>query len=402
MEPELAAFSCRSIPIVHNRLSEVEADMYESEIEFGMTAHPWRRILDQCFVTRRGPYDKCGGFTSELGHFSEWVLAANYFALGYKIGYEPDARFYHYYIGDFAELREFTRDFVMGECRFFSRRMPAPGDYLIDAPPEWICQGNSNRRLARSLLRIAIQYWLGTSMAERHRKIAVMKIIARWLWPAIFGMQDSRMAAALRVMWTFVTVKGANLMGSKPSLARTFNAYINALVHHQRLASIMNDGGRRRRIGNEAEMDRDSGWDPFAASNAGFYPTETYHGVAFRWSETAAIMSAWIAAGRHRITVECLPVRSLESDAAPKFFFNERRIDDKDVLILPDSIEFTIDVPKSGFATLAWICLPFPAADDPRQLGIPIKGILCRALRSPVDTGPQPQANNLPVSAAAR
>jgi hypothetical protein len=394
IESDLAAFSCQSIPVIHNRLSAVEADMYQSDIEFGMTVHPWRKILDQCFVTRRDAYDKCGGFSSELGHFSEWVLSANYFALGYKIGYEPDARFYHYYIGNLAELRKFTRDFVMGECRFFSRRVPAPGAYLIDVPPEWIGQGNSNRRLARSLLRITIQYWLGTWKAKRHRKNA-MKIIARWLSPAIFGMQSSGMAAVLRVMWTLATVRGANLIGSNASLARAFKAHIFALIHHQRLASIMNEGGRRRRMDDQAETARNSTWDPFAAGNAGFYPIETYHGVAFRWSQTAAIMPAWTAAGRHRIRVEYLPVRALEDDAALKFFFNERPIDDKDVLILPNSVEFTIDMPRSGFATLAWICLPFFPADDPRQLGIPVIRILCRALRSSVETAPQLQADDL-------
>jgi hypothetical protein len=50
--PEWVAFSCRSIRITHNRLSNAEADIYETDIEFGMKEHPWRKILDQCFVTR--------------------------------------------------------------------------------------------------------------------------------------------------------------------------------------------------------------------------------------------------------------------------------------------------------------------------------------------------------------
>lgn len=51
--PGWAGFSCGSTPICHNRLSEAEAEMYEADIEYGMTVHPWRKILDQCFVTRR-------------------------------------------------------------------------------------------------------------------------------------------------------------------------------------------------------------------------------------------------------------------------------------------------------------------------------------------------------------
>src|SRR5258705_3678866 len=41
-----AAFSCKSIPITHNRLSEAEADMYDVDIEYGMKIHPSRQILD--------------------------------------------------------------------------------------------------------------------------------------------------------------------------------------------------------------------------------------------------------------------------------------------------------------------------------------------------------------------
>jgi hypothetical protein len=54
--PEWAGFSARSIRSTHNRLSEVEADMYEADIEYGMLHHPWRKILDQCFVVRRCVY----------------------------------------------------------------------------------------------------------------------------------------------------------------------------------------------------------------------------------------------------------------------------------------------------------------------------------------------------------
>jgi hypothetical protein len=27
--------------------------MYQADIEFGMKQHPWRKVLDQCSVTRR-------------------------------------------------------------------------------------------------------------------------------------------------------------------------------------------------------------------------------------------------------------------------------------------------------------------------------------------------------------
>src|SRR5688572_16832873 len=55
--PEWAAFSCRTRGITPNRLARAEAHMYETDILYGMTSHAWRKILDQCFVTRRSAYE---------------------------------------------------------------------------------------------------------------------------------------------------------------------------------------------------------------------------------------------------------------------------------------------------------------------------------------------------------
>ena len=135
--PDWAGFSCRSIPICHNRLSVAEAAMYQADIEFGMKQHPWRKVLDQCFVTRRDVYRECGGLREELGHFAEWVLAAAYHARGHSIGYLEEARFHHYYVGEIDELKQFTLDFVQGEIRYLSEARNDAGSELLDIPVEW-------------------------------------------------------------------------------------------------------------------------------------------------------------------------------------------------------------------------------------------------------------------------
>src|SRR5260370_39704563 len=91
--------------------------MYEADTEYGMTGHPWRKILDVCFATLREAYEASGGFKPELGHFAEWALAASYFEMGYIVGYLPEARVHHYYVGSLADLKAFTLDFVQGEIR---------------------------------------------------------------------------------------------------------------------------------------------------------------------------------------------------------------------------------------------------------------------------------------------
>jgi hypothetical protein len=373
--PEWAAFSCQSIRITHNRLSNAEADMYEADIEYGMKSHPWRKVLDQCFVTRRDVYGQCGGLKSEIGHFAEWVLAANYSELGHKIGYVPEARLHHYYIGELAELREFTRDFTTGEMRYFATETRDPGRHLLEVPPGWICQGSWDRRLAQSLLRIAIHDMLAPSAEGPRRPRMFARTFMRWLTPAIVGEGAARGVAAAKVCWALVVAKLARLAGSNERLSIAFRNYVAALIDHQRLDCIRSERRAQAKTVRNSHDGRTAGFDVFAPENAGFYPIETFQDARFRWSETAAIMQAWMPQGQHRICIECLPVRPLMHGADLRFYLNERPLSSRDVSIGPDAIEIRLDLPQSGHSTLAWTCLPFPATGDRRWLGLPVKRI---------------------------
>jgi hypothetical protein len=381
--PEWSAFSCRSIRITHNRLSNAEADMYETDIEYGMKKHPWRKVLDQCFVTRRDVYDQCGGLKSEIGHFAEWVLAANYSELGHKIGYVPEARLHHYYVGQLSELRAFTRDFVTGEMRYFAKETHDPGRHLLEVPPEWICQGSWDRRLAQSLLQIAMHGMLAPSAARPRRPRMFARTVMRWLTSAIVGDGAARAGAAVKVCWTFAVAKLATFVGSKAQLSAAFRNYVAALIEHQRLECIKSERRDQAKTAGAPQGASTSGWNVFAPENAGFYPIEKSQGTKFRWSETAAIMQAWMSAGQHRICIECLPVRSLTQGADLRFYFNERPLSAQDVSIGPDTIEIKFNLAQSCNSTLAWTCLPFHATGDRRWLGLPIKRIVWNCHSSP-------------------
>jgi hypothetical protein len=124
-----------------------------------------------------------------------------------------------------------------------------------------------------------------------------------------------------------------------------------------------------------SRADSKSGWDVFALKNAGFYPIETYQETRFRWSEPAAIMSAWMPQGRHSIRVECLSIRRLVL-AGLRFYINERPLPAHDVSIGLDTIDLTFDLAQSGHSTLGWTCARFPAKGDSRWLGLPIRRIV--------------------------
>ena len=147
-------------------------------------------ILDHCFVTRREAYEACGGCRPEFGHFAEWVLAANFFQLGYKLGYFPKARFHHYYIGTVRELRTFTHDLhTPGEVRSIYSELPNPSHGLLRCPPEWICQGNFDRRTARTNFNIAVKN-LWPPGARYKYLIPSIAQIGRWNSSCNLGRPD--------------------------------------------------------------------------------------------------------------------------------------------------------------------------------------------------------------------
>jgi len=373
-QPQWAALSGQTIRVAHNRLSHAEADMYDADIEHGLKAHPWRKVLDACFVTRRDSYEACGGLKSGLGHFAEWALAADYFELGFKIGHAPEVRMYHYYIGELAELHKFTTDFTIGEMTYLSQGAYGPGGHLLEVPSEWICQGNWDRRLARSLLRITTRDLLARSAESTRRLPALAKTAQRWLAPAIGGTCAARAKAAARVWWATAMLKCAALIGSRARLSTVFREYVAALIDHQRLKCIQS----RHNAGASAGVplrDSEPAWDVFAPDNAGFYPIEISGKTRFRWSEPAAIIPAWMPAGRHRICIECLPIRDLGGTGHTRFYFNEEPVSAQDVAIGQDSIEIKLELGESRHSTLAWTCLSFPAIADGRLLGLPIKRI---------------------------
>lgn len=363
--PDWAGFSCKSLPICHNRPSEAEADMYQSDIEFGMLEHPWRKVLDQCFVTRRDVYEECGGLRAELGHFAEWVLAAAYHARGHKIGYLEQARFHHYYIGDVDELKVFTLDFVRGEIGYLSEGSSEPGHELLEAPPEWSCQDNFDREMARSIVG-AIARGIVTDVRWRQSG-QKMRAMWRWVWPAVFGDGLARVGSSIAAIHARLILRVTALAGPRESVARWMKIYIASLIHRQRLISI--HAVRSRTPAAPKAVAR---LGAQVLAQTGFYPLERYQDRAFRWSETEAAMRIEAPAGRHVIRIECIRVREPLDQIDIRFYLDGRRVADNAIIYDAEGIELRLDLPASGIGRLAWICRRFPAAADPRRLGLPV------------------------------
>ena len=352
--PDWEGFSCQSIPITHNRLSLAEADMYMADIEHAMHFHPWQKILDHCFVTRREAYEACGGFRPEFGHFAEWVLAANFFQLGYKLGYFPKARFHHYYIGTVRELRTFTHDFIAGEVRYFSE-LPNPSHGLLRCPPEWICQGNFDRRTARTNFNIAVKN-LWPPGARYKYLIPSIAQIGRWIPPAISGDRIARACAMVTVLHSRIALSLANAIGSQNWLNARFKKYIAALIAYQRLAVVGDQRPTIRRM--QLPGHRAPGNEVFSLNTTGFHPEEQEAlGNTFRWSEPAASVVLSIPAGAQKIRIDCIPVRVLSSKACDlRFYFNGLRVPANQIRIEKDYALIDHNIAEPRIVTLSWTC----------------------------------------------
>lgn len=363
--PDWAGFSCRSVPICHNRLSEAEAAMYQADIEYGMTQHPWRKVLDQCFVTRRDVYWECGGLREELGHFAEWVLAAGYHARGYAIGYLKEARFHHYYIGRLGELKTFTLDFVQGEIRFLSEDRRDPGSELLEIPFEWKDRHDFDRSLALNALNALVRCslsGLGWKWPDEE-----LRALWRWSGPALFGDLYARVTAFFAVGHARLVLTALTMVGSRDAIGRWMKRYIASLIRLERLASI-------RRLRQHARPAPNLLGDHVLAQ-IGFHEVESSAGHTFRWSEPQAAVRIQGLPGRNTVCIQSPALRAPLDQIGTQFYLDGAHVDSAAIEIGRDRYMLRVDLPQSGIATLAWACPVLRGVGDVRRLGLSIVAI---------------------------
>lgn len=375
--PDWAGFSCHSVPICHNRLSVAEAAMYQADIEFAMKQHPWRKVLDQCFVTRRDVYWECGGLREELGHFAEWVLAAAYHARGYSIGYLEEARFHHYYIGEIGELKKFTLDFVQGEIRYFGEERRDPGSELLEIPIEWSGRDDRDPSLARHALNALLRYSLsGRGWSRPDEKL---RAFCRWAGPSLLGNLPAHCSAQLAAAWARGVLTVLTIVGSSDAIADWMRRYIASLIRFQRLDCI-------HRVGQDARPAAGLlGKDVLAQT--GFHEVESSAGFTFRWSEPQAAIRIKGHPGRNTVHIRSPALHAPLEKIDVCFYLDGVRIDPAAVAIGRDGYALNLDLPSSGIATLAWSCPVFRGRDDARSLGLSVGSIDLEPKREPDDAG---------------
>ena len=394
LNPEWAGFSCRSVPITHNLLSKIEAESYGRDIEFGMTEHPWRKVLDQCFVVRRSAYFQAGGFDPRFGHFAEWLIAARFHARGLTIGYAPDVRIHHVYIGDFGEWRRFTADFVEGQMEYLAAEPGDPLRAMFDEVPEWSGRHNLRRDVARRVCRMLLRD-LSRSIALARvgspgRRISSLRhwhwrLLRSWLVRALAGhsvvltrAQLQRLSARLALQADLLR---RNQARAEDHLARCCAAI--ATVERTRFLrrwarDLEHDTTTRPPLGSTPGADAGV-WEPGRLDEShgvGFHTASGNGTEAIRWSEPAAYVELPLAAGRYKITLTWLVRPPVRGERHLAFYLDEHQVPSEDVTIHQDHAELRLDIPQSSSAPrLGWVCTAHRAEGDYRPLGLPVMSI---------------------------
>lgn len=333
--------------------------MYQADIEFGMKQHPWRKVLDQCFVTRRDVYRECGGLREELGHFAEWVLAAAYHARGYAIGYLEEARFNHYYVGEIGELKTFTLDFLQGEIRYLSEARSDPGSELLEIPIEWSSRDDFDVALARSAV--------GARMRSAHAIGESLQALRRWGPIALAGDRFARSSARFSAVYARCVLTMLTMAGPHDGIARWLKRYIASLIHFQRLDCIHDSreaaGAKLPRLGDQV------------VAQAGFHACEVWQRRSFRWSEPEAALRIKMPPGRNIVRIISPEIRGPLDRIGVRFYLDGMRVAKAAIAIDTDAFVLQLDQPSSGTAILAWTCSRFAAGGDERRLGLPVAEI---------------------------
>jgi GT2 family glycosyltransferase len=386
--PEWAGFSGRSLILTHNLLSEVEAAFYDRHIEFGMMEHPWRKVLDQCFVIRRSAYRDAGGFDPSFGHFAEWLLAARLYARGSTIGFAPETRIRHYYSGELREWRRFTQDFAGGEMRYLALEPPDPLVPMFEEVPEWSSRLNFRREVARRMCFMLLRNLRYTILLRRRQgwrrsdspHFAHWRLVRTWLWRAVAGPSTGIGRAWARQGRAEVLLRLDILRRDRRRLEERYaacNCSISTLERVRCRRRWIRD--RRDASGNGTSHAKRAGsWRPGLLDEphgVGFHLASGSGSDAIRWSEPAAYVELPLAAGPHVVTLEWAFYHpGVQHDLS--FYVDEHRVPDERVALTQDYAELWFETSDPTVPTrLGWVCTPFVAQADNRALGLPVRSI---------------------------
>ncbi len=396
--PELSGFSGRSVPITHNLLSEIEADMYVEDIARNLDSHEWLKVLDQCFVVKADALHLAGGIEPEFGHFAEWVLAARLYEKGLKIGVAEEVIVQHRYSGSIPELVEFTRDFARGEFRFASRGLSDPCTRLFPEIPRLENRHQANPGLIKFELK-ALRHLFFEEPCRFGRESELTEVlVAKLKYLSSSFLEGSFLIAKLRgsqlLAWFWLQLKRRNL--SRKWFLKLISAaveigYLDALseCHDSIKSSTLPRSGTWL-----------SGW-PDCLPLSGFGMVEDWKNRLFQWSQPVASATFRLSSGSYWLSVHWLPVRPLNRKEELLAFLDGESVDPSRLERSQHSFRVSIELEREREVALTWICPQFHAPNETRKLGLPIHEIHWSERRRQLSDGTCEEGNSLSENSRA-
>ena len=402
--PEWGGFSGRSIPITHNLLSGIEAEMYVEDIDRNMRNHDWLKVLDQCLVLRTEALKTAGGIEPEFGHFAEWVLAARLHEKGIEIGYASGVVVHHQYVGALGPLIDFTRDFARGEFRFASRGLSDSCTGLFLSPPIFekrqLCRPRILRRELDLLFRSLVSQLTECKSGDRlyflireRVRLVIKKISTRGI-----------LGGKLSIAWitTQFWILSKNREAAKSSFLRLIQesvalGYDDALREYEKGVYLRGTSPDFPQAGKWL-----CGW-PDTIGLSGFHEVEVLNNKLFQWCEPMATATIWLKAGSHRVMVRWNEARPLSPTDQLSVFCAGSPVDALDLRRGARSFEASIRVEHDHEVMLSWVCDPLEAPGDSRNLGLPVQEIewSSRQSAAPGETIPTLDFDTAPDTAEA-
>ncbi|MBI5932731.1 MAG: hypothetical protein HY867_03400 [Chloroflexi bacterium] len=376
--PEWAGFSGGSVRVTRNILSDVEADMYETDIRFGLVESSWRKVLDQIFVVRTEKYKNSGGFLPELGHFAEWHLSARMHQMDLLIEYVPEVKIHHYYVGSHPELIEFTKDFTQGEMKYQKEYRADPAFSYFAEIHEWMERHAWIGGIARHALFLAGQARTASRSHNQKDGKRLNHFWLRWFVRANFGIN---LVVAWRSLYFKLVLAGLSLgfifrLG-KNFIRKTFIHSIEATIQLERIKIVQrwlkeSRGGKLPVFQQRMEWRPETHAPDFVA--IGFHPLEEWKGRRFRWTEPVALIEIPLSPGRYAFTLEWIPITDIKNLIV---YLNERPIQFEEQGCVAKG---TFTVEGATPVRFSWTCAPWEEAKETRLLGLPLTAISWRKI----------------------
>jgi hypothetical protein len=389
--PECSGFSFQTLPITHNLISEIEAEIYDTHIQKVLELSDWQKVVDQCFLIRRDAYYATKGFRSLFGHFAEWLLAAEMHRLGKVMGIYSKNLISHYYTGDLTELETFTLDFSKGQIKYLAEfKNEATSRYFADIPvlQEYLQRSKKDYRLiaqAKTIGLFANFINFLKSLKNSKPYSPMLPLLEDWFESILkaYSMRLLKLWLRLKVLLAKHRLKNAIVRENRALAKSEFIDWFAKLTDLARLQYLLDAPFLQNSATKSADFALSGLLDFNSSPEASivleyldFYDSEEKEvGYFFRWSKPTASIWLPLFEGKYQITIQLDKVRPIHYSELLNASFNGCKINNNLISISDDKLRVTVTCKNKDWHQLIWSVSPFLANGDRRLLGLAITSI---------------------------